>query len=83
MINDEFCGPQDSAIIRGGVNFPIDGRMPVSSLAVKTYPFQRVTALATEVINSDDTVAFLGTSDGYLRKVHFIKLCVWQTSLPS
>ena len=42
--------------------------MPVSAEAIEEKSGYRVTAVATEVINSD-TVAFFGTSNGNLRKV--------------
>ena len=65
-IGEDFCGVEDEAFL--GFNHPIDGRMPVSSQSIKTTTGYRVTAIETEVIN-DDTVAFLGTSKGDLKKV--------------
>ena len=68
-IGEDFCGVEDDAFL--GFNHPIDGMMPVSGQNIKTATGYRVTAIATEVIN-DDTVSFLGTSKGDLKKVKFI-----------
>ncbi len=62
----DFCGIEDEDLL--GYNHPVDGNMPVSARSIRVTRGYRVTAIATEVVN-DDTVAFLGTSNGYLRKV--------------
>lgn len=60
QINDDFCGMD--------VNTPLDGSKPVNATPVLTYSNVLLTSVAA-VSTHDYTVAFLGTSNGHLKKV--------------
>lgn len=59
QINDDFCGMD--------VNTPLDGSKPVNATPVLTYSNVLLTSVAA-VSTHDYTVAFLGTSNGHLKK---------------
>ena len=61
-IGDDYCGQY-------GINHPIHGPEAVSRRAVITWPGVSVTSLAIDQ-SGNYTVAFVGTSDGYIKKVN-------------
>ncbi|XP_074605238.1 plexin A [Brevipalpus obovatus] len=59
QIDDAFCGMD--------VNTPLGGTMPIEAAPVLTYPNVLLTSVAATSTH-DYTVAFLGTSSGYLKR---------------
>ena len=51
MVTDNYCGIENEDLLIENVNHPIDGRVPVSAQAIEEKSGDRVTAVATEVIN--------------------------------
>ncbi|RWS01843.1 plexin-A2-like protein, partial [Leptotrombidium deliense] len=61
QINDDFCGMD--------VNTPLGGSMPIQAAPVLTFNDSLLTSVAATSVASDYTAAFLGTSNGHLKKV--------------
>ena len=61
QINSSYCGEIEQ-------NGPLVGTIPVESSPTLTFDNVHLTAVVTSVVD-DQTVAFLGTSDGHLKKV--------------
>jgi plexin A len=61
LINDTYCGEVEQ-------NGPLVGHIPVEGRPVLVLPDVELTAV-TVTTAEDQTVAFVGTSDGHLKKV--------------
>ena len=59
-VDDNYCGDHQ-------VNYPIDGQIPVTKEAVCT--FSKTASAITVAVDSDNTVAFVGTTSGHIVKV--------------
>lgn len=61
VIDDTFCGDVSRSLF--------EGRAPIHSEPLLTFPKSNTTAIAMTT-TGPHTVAFIGTSDGYLKKVN-------------
>jgi len=61
QINSSYCGDVEQ-------NGPLVGTIPVEASPSLVFPDVQLTAVVTTIVE-DQTVAFLGTSDGHLKKV--------------
>ena len=60
-INSSYCGEMEQ-------NGPLVGNVPLDSDALMMFPGTQLTAVALTNVD-DQTVAFLGTDNGHIRKV--------------
>lgn len=60
-IGEDFCGSED--------NYPVVGELPIVATPIATFD-KRLTAVTASRVNND-TVVYVGTADGHLKKILF------------
>lgn len=67
LINETYCGEVEQ-------NGPLVGHIPVEASPVMVFPDTELTAVAVATAE-EQTVAFVGTSDGHLKKASIWQSC--------